>query len=263
VLRRSLRDAAVVLTGAGGGIGSALARRLAAEGARLALLDRIAPDALAAELRAKGAEAVGIGADITDAAACAAAIAAAEEALGGVDVLINNAGLSHVSRFSDTAVEVIEEVMAVNFLGAVYCTAAALDSLRRRRGAVVALSSVAGFAPLWGRTGYAASKHALHGFFDTLRVEEPDLDVLVVCPSFARTAIQAHALDGHGRPRGEGVPTIGRLLDPDDVAAAVVRGLQRRQRLVLVSPIARASYWLSRLAPGLYARLMLRSQGPG
>ena len=150
--------------------------------------------------------------------------------------------------------------MEVNFFGSVHCTAAALPSLRERGGMVVVMSSVAGFAPLWGRTGYAASKHALHGFFDSLRTEVEEIDVLVVCPSFTDTDMRAAALDGDGEPRGRAAATVGKVLMPDDVARAVVRGTRRRQRELLLSPIARASRWLSWLWPQAYVRLMKRNQ---
>jgi NAD(P)-dependent dehydrogenase (short-subunit alcohol dehydrogenase family) len=247
-----------VVTGAGGGIGQALARAFSARGYALALLDLVPPTDLAAEL---GARAVALACDVTDEAACAAAISEVEERLGGIDVLVNNAGISHRSRFEETAPAVLRKVMDVNFFGAVSCTRAALPALKRRRGAVVALSSVAGFAPLVGRTGYAASKHALHGFFGSLRTElRGEVSVLLVCPSFVDTPLDQRALNGRGERVGRARPAVGRFLTPDEVAAEVLDALDRRDRMRLVSPVAHASLWVSRLAPALYDRLMLRSQ---
>jgi NAD(P)-dependent dehydrogenase (short-subunit alcohol dehydrogenase family) len=163
----------VVITGAAGGIGEALALRFAAAGRRVAVLDvdETGAQRVAAELEAQGTPALGLGCDVTVADDCRAAIAAVTRAWGGVDLLVNNAGITHLGRFRDTAPDVIRRVMEVNFFGAVEMTRAALPSLLQRRGAVVVLSSVAGFAPLATRTGYAASKHALQGFFDSLREE--------------------------------------------------------------------------------------------
>jgi NADP-dependent 3-hydroxy acid dehydrogenase YdfG len=160
----------VVITGGAGGIGRALARRWSREGARLALLDRD-KDALeeaSAELRASGADVTGIELDVTDFDACNEAMEKVVSACGGIDVLVNNAGAVHRSAFLDTDVEVYRRIMAVNYLGSLHCAKAALPHLLARRGMIVVTSSIAGVAPLYGRTGYAASKHALHGLFEAL-----------------------------------------------------------------------------------------------
>jgi NAD(P)-dependent dehydrogenase (short-subunit alcohol dehydrogenase family) len=181
----------VVITGAASGIGRALARRYARSGARLGLLDRDASglDEVVAELAETAANPVALVCDVGRWEDCKSAIEAVVESCGGIDVLINNAGITHLSPFADTDVDVVRRVMDVNFFGALYCTKAALESLVARRGLLIALSSVAGFSPLAGRCAYSASKHALHGLFETLRSEQrgSGLDVMMVCPSFTRT----------------------------------------------------------------------------
>jgi NAD(P)-dependent dehydrogenase (short-subunit alcohol dehydrogenase family) len=253
----------VVITGAAGGIGEALALRFAAAGRRVAVLDvdETGAQRVAAELEAQGTPALGLGCDVTVADDCRAAIAAVTRAWGGVDLLVNNAGITHLGRFRDTAPDVIRRVMEVNFFGAVEMTRAALPSLLQRRGAVVVLSSVAGFAPLATRTGYAASKHALQGFFDSLREEHrrDGLRVLLVCPSFVDTRIGDHALGADGGPAPAGARTgVQRAIPPERVAAAIERALERGRDLLLVPNEARLAWWVSRLAPRLYARLMAR-----
>jgi NAD(P)-dependent dehydrogenase (short-subunit alcohol dehydrogenase family) len=263
----ALRGRVAAITGAGSGIGRALALRLARDGARLALLDRDAA-ALAETAGLVGGDPAArllLPCDVTDWEACRAAFARVDEAFGGVDVLVNNAGISHVSPFEDTEPQVIRRVVEVNLLGAVHCTKAALPGLIARRGAIVAVSSVAGFAPLAWRTGYAASKHALHGFFDSLRAElaPRGVAVSIVCPSFARTRIAENALGGDGgpirRPRGE----TGRLLEPEAVADAIRDAVLHRRRLVRVGGVAHAAWWLTRLAPALYERIMARRMRAG
>ena len=250
----------VAITGGAGGLGQAFAARFARDGQLVVLLDRDAGalEQVAARLRGDGHAVEAVVLDVTDAGACARVLGDVVERHGGLDVLVNNAGISHHSLFRGTNVEVVRRVLEVNFLGAVHCTKAALPGLVRRKGMVVAISSVAGFAPLVGRCAYAASKHALHGFFDTLRVEleQDGVGVLLVCPSYVDTPIDHRALSGDGGQAVPGKTVVGRLLAPEAVADAVARGVARRADQLMLSPVARASWWLSRLAPGLYARIM-------
>ena len=263
--RRDFTGKVVVVTGAAGGLGRALCLRFGRGGARVVALDRDPPalDDLLATLARAGIEASGRACDVTDPGACRAAMAEAARHWGAIDVLVNNAGISHRSACARTDVAVIERVMAVNFFGALHCTHAALDELIQRRGMVIAISSVAGFAPLVARTGYAASKHALHGFFDSLRTEvEPlGLKVMLVCPSFIQTGIDTHALGGDGQPVRHAQATVGRRSAPETIAERIFRAAQRERRLLLPDRVSRLSWWVSRLAPGLYARLMVARLG--
>lgn len=261
-MRRDYAGKTVVVTGAAGGLGQALCRRFAQAGAKIAALDRNAPaaEAFAAALAAEGHRAVGIACDVTDMAGAQAALDRAAEVLGGVDVLVNNAGISHFSRFKDTDVGVIHRVMDVNFFGAVHCTKAALPALLARQGQVVAISSIAGFSPLVDRTGYSASKHALHGFFDSLRAEVEDAGVAVtlVCPSFVATGIEANALGGDGRAANVTRKTVGRETTPEEMAARIFEACAAGRRLALPTPLSKASWWVSRLAPQTFAKQMKR-----
>lgn len=263
--RRAFRDRVVAITGAAGGLGSALARAWGAAGATIVALDVDGEraQALAATLRAQRIEAVGLACDVADAAACRAAVDEAIRLHGGIDVLVANAGISARCLLRDTAPGVVERVMAVNFLGAVHATQAALASLRARRGQIVAISSVAGFAPLVGRTAYAASKHALHGFYDSLRGElaRDGVDVTLVCPSFIATGIERAALGADGRPAAAPRRTTGGEQGADEVAARIVAAAARGARLCLPSRTARLAWWVSRVAPARYERLMLARVG--
>jgi len=258
----SFVDRTVLVTGAGGGLGLALARRFAESGARIAALDVDAGGlaALRADLDARGRSCLTLPCDVTDAAACVRAVAATVGQFGTLDVLVNNAGMSHRSAFAQTDPAVIRRVMEVNFFGAVNCTRAALPQLLAARGLIVAVSSVAGYTPLIARTGYAASKHAMHGFFESLRTElaPQGVTVTLVCPSFVATGIDRHALGGDGLPVRHAQVTVGPRLTAASAAERIVEGVARRRPLVLVGRTARQAWWLSRFAPRLYERIMSR-----
>jgi NAD(P)-dependent dehydrogenase (short-subunit alcohol dehydrogenase family) len=262
---RELKGRVILVTGAAGGLGAALCRRYAAAGARIAAMDLDAArlDDITAQLRATGAEALALPGDITDPTACKAAVTATLAQFGALDGLINNAGISHRSLLVDTDPDVIARVMAVNFFGAANLTQAALPHIVARQGFIVAISSVAGFSPLTGRTGYAASKHALHGFFDSLRseVEGAGVGVTLVCPSFIRTSIGAAATDGSGAPVSSPRITTGGESSPEEIAERVFEAVAQGRKLLLPDATARKAWWLSRLAPGLYARIMKRRVG--
>jgi NAD(P)-dependent dehydrogenase (short-subunit alcohol dehydrogenase family) len=260
--KRSFAGAVVLITGAGGGLGRALALRFAACGAHIVALDRdpAGLEETRAELASRGVECLALACDVTDADACAHSVAATVARFGSLDVLVANAGMSHRSAFADTRLDVIRRVMEVNFFGAVNCTAAALPHLLASRGLVIAVSSVAGFTPLVARTGYSASKHALHGFFDSLRAEvEPrGVGVTLVCPSFIATQIGRNAIGGDGLPVRHAQVTTGRPLSAERAAGLIVTAAERGRRLLLLGGTAHIAWWLSRVAPGLYAQIMAR-----
>lgn len=253
----------VLITGAAGGIGSALCRRFGREGARIAMLDlnSEALDAEAESLRSESIQILTVPCDITDQAACEAAVSLTVSRWGGIDVLVNNAGITHFSLFERTGPDVCRRVMEVNFFGAVYCTKAALPHLVKGEGRIVVVSSVAGFAPLLARSGYCASKHALHGFFDTLRCElkRHGVSVTVVCPSFTESKLETTALAGDGSRAGAGRSKLGAMATPDEVAEALYRATTRRRSFVVLSGLGKTSWWVRTFAPRVYDAIMSRS----
>jgi short-subunit dehydrogenase len=127
-----------------------------------------------------------------------------------------------------------------------------------RKGAIVITSSHAGYAPLLGRTAYSASKHALHGLFESLRTEIRDqgVHIMMVCPGFTKTNLQDRALDGNGAVTRHPQSKVGREDTPEQVAEKVFHALVRKKRLLLLTPVGKMTYWLSRLAPGLFETIM-------
>lgn len=262
-LRRDFHGRVVVITGGAGAIGLALARRFGAAGAKVALFDLPSSPLgeASASLENAGIETLPRACDITDVTQVRDAMAEVRQTFGRIDVLINNAGIVHRSAFAKTKPEVFRRVMEVNLFGALHCTQACLPDIIAQRGLIIAVSSIAGLAPLYGRSGYAASKHAMHGLFESLGAEVADrgVDVLMVCPSFVESGLEASTLGGDGERIDKPRSKVGRLGDPDDVAAEVLEAARRGRKRLVLTPVGKTSALLSRIAPSLYQRLMIRS----
>ncbi len=252
----------VLITGGCAGIGRALAIRLAQAGARLVILDlqQAALDSLVQHLADHhNAEALGLLCDVADAEAVQRAVALVVERFGGIDVLVNNAGITHRSTFAETSLEVFQRVMAVNYFGALYCTQAALPSLIARGGQIIVLSSLSGIAPLLYRSAYNASKHALHGLFETLRFElkGSGVNVMLVCPGFTATDLRKNALVGDGSVAAQPPLAMGKVASPLDVAEAIYHGALKRRRLLVLSNVDWRARVLARFFPRLFERVLL------
>ncbi len=259
-----MKGRAVVLTGASQGIGKALAHALAGEGCRLVLAarDEAALEAVAAECRARGGEAHVVRCDVSVQADCEALVARAVEALGGVDVLVNNAGIGMIARFDEvTDLSAYERVMRVNYLSCVWLTHAALPHLKRSRGLIVAVASLAGLNGVPTRTAYAASKHAVFGFFDSLRIELMDsgVGVTIAAPDFVVSEIHRRSMDAAGRPLGKSPMQESKIMGTEECARHILAAMRRRDRLWLGSWRGRLGRWAKLLAPGLIDRVAKRA----
>ena len=198
----------IVITGASAGIGERLAIDLVREGARVALAarreDKLAT--VAEKCRQAGGEALVVPTDVADPAQCKALIDQTVEHFGRLDVLVNNAGITMWTRFDEVEdLSIFDRIMRVNYLGAVHCSYHALPHLKKSRGLLVAISSLTGKTGVPTRSGYSASKHAMQGFFDSVRIEikRSGVDVLVISPGFVDTNIRAKAFDASGEAHGE------------------------------------------------------------
>lgn len=255
-----LKGKVIAVTGGASGIGLAICRRFGCEGARVALIDMNGEEASrqVKALQESGIEATAFPCDVSREEECSRTIQAVVDVDGGIDILVNNAGITQRSAFVDTQTAVYKKIMAVNFFGALYCTKAAIKSLIERQGVIVVTSSHAGYAPLLGRTGYCASKHALHGLFESLRTEVKTMGVhvMMLCPGFTRTNLQERALDGDGSITRHPQSKVGAEDTPEHVAEAVFQGVLKRKRMLILTPTGKMTYWLRRLAPGLYEKIM-------
>jgi short-subunit dehydrogenase len=255
-----------VVTGASAGIGAALSLALAERGAKLVLAARdvAALEGVARELRGRGGEALVVRCDVAVQADCEALVKAAIERFGRIDIFVNNAGLSMWARFTEiTDLSLFERLMRVNYLGAVYCTHYALPHLLATRGLLVAVSSLTGKVGVPTRSGYAASKHAMQGFFDSLRIElrGTGVDVLVVSPGFVATEIRARALGTDGRALGESPreERSGATMSLEECTALIVDAITHRRRELVMTRTARVGQWIRLLAPSLVDRLAARA----
>lgn len=256
----------IVITGASSGIGKALALELASRGPKLVLAARNVErlEQVAAECQTRGADTLVVPADVTSRQDCQSLVARAVEHFGGLDILVNNAGLAMWCRFDElTDLDVIERIMRVNYLGSVYCTHAALPHLKRSRGLIVAMASISGLisAPLL--SGYVASKHAMIGFFESLRIElKPSgVGVTIIAPDFVQSEILERAAGPDGRATGDSPLDQGKLLTAEKCARKIIRGIERRKRLVLTSERSAWARWGTLLAPKLVDRISARIVG--
>ncbi|MEE4261754.1 MAG: SDR family oxidoreductase [Desulfobacteraceae bacterium] len=261
-MNNEFKDKVIVVTGAASGIGAAICDRFAREGASVILLDmdEAGVKAAAGKFQARGVDAEGYRCDVVREEECTAVIEQVIAQRGGIDVLVNNAGITQRSAFIDTDTSVYRKVMEVNFFGSLHCTKAAINSLIKRKGVIIVIESLAGVSPLLGRTGYCASKHALHGFFTSLRSEIRDsgVHIMLVCPGFVETNLQTRALGGDGQVTTHPQSTVGKPTSAARVAEAIFKGAQRRKPLLVLTPVGKLSYWISRLVPTLYERIMAR-----
>jgi short-subunit dehydrogenase len=257
-----MKGKVAVVTGASEGIGRELALNLARRGADVVVAARneAALSATARDCEASGARALAVPTDVSTSGACERLVERTVEAFGGIDFLVNNAGISTNARVDAVQdLTVFDRVMRINYLGAVYCTALALPHLKARRGLVVGISSLQGKTGFPTYAAYAASKHALQGFFDSLRIElwGSGVDVLVVSPGPVATEIHDHRLGADGRPQAAG-PRMDRtdIMSAAACAERIVRAMERREREVVMTWQGKLGLVLKLFAPRVLDRMV-------
>jgi short-subunit dehydrogenase len=177
---------------------------------------------------------------------------------GGVDILINNAGISMRALLKDVNTDVIRKVMEINFFGTVYCTRYALDSIIERKGTVVGVSSVAGYRGLPGRTGYNASKFAMQGFLESLRTEMlgSGVNVMWVCPGFTASNIRNTSLMKDGKSQGYSTLDETSLMTAEECATITLRAIAKRKRTLVYTFADKRTIWLNKLFPSFTDRMV-------
>jgi short-subunit dehydrogenase len=259
-----MRDKVVIITGASKGIGAELARQLADRGAKLVLAARGAEEleSVAGDCRKRGAAVIAVKTDVAVERDCLAMVSGAHLAFGRVDALVNNAGMTMWARFEDIAdLDILERIMRVNYMGAAYCTRHALPYLRQSRGLLVGISSLAGRTGVPTRTGYSAAKHAMAGFFDSLRIELDGSGVAVtmIYPGFVATGIRENAAGPDGKPIKVSPVKEGEVMGVEECARRIVVAMERREREVVMTARGKMGLWLKLLAPSVVDRIAKRA----
>jgi short-subunit dehydrogenase len=256
--KQPFRDQVVIVTGASAGIGQAVARLLARQGAKIVIAARRAErlEQLRAECQSMGAEVLAVPTDVADESQCKALVDQTLETFGRLDMLVNNAGLAATALFDEFPdLNLFRHTLDVNFYGAVYCTYYALPHLKQTKGRIVGISSLGGKAAIPYNTPYCASKYGLHGFYDSLRMElyQRGVSVTVICPWWVATEFHAAQLAKDGVPRGVSRGKdfyTSRTMSAERCAEITLRAAEKRRREVLMGP-GWLVVWLKVLAPGV------------
>ncbi|MHB1178527.1 MAG: SDR family oxidoreductase [Daejeonella sp.] len=256
-----LKNKTIIITGASSGIGRSCAEEFARRGANLVLGARqyVTLCEIAQDLEKRyGIKAVAFSCDVSKEDDCKNLISGAIIAFKRIDVLINNAGISMRALFKDVDLNVLRNLMDVNFWGAVYCTKYALPELLKNKGSVVGVSSIAGYRGLPGRSGYSSSKFALNGFLEALRVEnlKTGLHVMIASPGFTASNIRYAALMEDGSSQGDTSMEEGKMMSSEEVALIIARGVKSRKRTLIMTGQGKLTVFLNKIFPAFLESLV-------
>ncbi|MFZ4400741.1 MAG: SDR family oxidoreductase [Bacteroidales bacterium] len=255
-----MKNKVVIITGASSGIGKALVFGLAVMGAKVVLAARNLNiiDDISSSLNVKGYDTIAVKVDVTLEEDCKHLIEKTIWKYGKIDVLINNAGISMRAMFEDVDLKVIHQLMDVNFWGTVYCTKYALPYILKEKGSVVGVSSIAGYKGLPARSGYSASKFAMQGFLDVLRIEnmKKNLHVLIACPGFTASNIRKTALSKDGSQQGETPRDEAKMMSPDTVATKIIDAIIKRKRTIIMTTDGVLTVFLNKFFPKMVDKLV-------
>jgi short-subunit dehydrogenase len=251
-------DKVVAITGGSDGIGKALVDALLAKGAKVATCARNQDKLYQLQLNNPGKPLHLVTADVSAENDCRHFIDSAITEFGGIDIIINNAGISMRSLMKDTDPSVIKKLMDINFMGTVYCTKFALDSIIARKGVIVGVSSIAGYRGLAGRSGYSASKFALQGWLEALKTElmDEDVHVMWVCPGFTASNIRQAALDAEGKVLGDSTMDEGKMMTAQECANHILHAIEKKKRTMVLTGQGKRAVWLNKLFPSLADKMV-------
>jgi len=248
----------VAITGGSDGIGKALIDALLPLGAKIATCGRNQDKLQLLTSQHPGNSLLTVVADVSNYTDCKNFIDSTIASFGGIDILINNAGISMRALLKDAEVDVIKKVMDINFYGTVNCTKLALDSIIKRKGTIVGMSSIAGYRGLPGRSGYSASKFAVNGFLEAIRTELMDsgVNVMWACPGFTSSNIRNAALNSKGQTQSESPMDETKMMSAEECAKHILTAIEKRKRTIVLTFQGKETVWLNKLFPSLADKLV-------
>jgi short-subunit dehydrogenase len=248
----------VVVTGGTDGIGKALVELLLSKGAKVATCGRNHDKLYHLQSAFPSYPLHTIVADVSNENDCRHFIESTIKAFGGIDILINNAGISMRALLKDLSTDILHQVMNINFFGAVYCTKFALSSIIERKGSIVGISSIAGYRGLPGRSGYSASKFALQGWLEAIRTElmDDNVHVMWVCPGFTASNIRNAALNEKGQSQGESPMNEKELMTSEECARHILNSIRNKKRTLVLTFTGKRTVFMNKFFPGLADRLV-------
>jgi short-subunit dehydrogenase len=254
------KDKVVVVTGGTDGIGKALVEILLKHGAKVATCGRNHDKLYTLQAENPSAPLHTMVADVSLENDCRRFIETTIKVFGGVDVLINNAGVSMRALLKESTTDVIKKVMDINFYGTVYCTRYALDSIIERKGVIVGVSSIAGYRGLPGRGGYSASKFAVQGWLEAIKTELMDdgVHVMWVCPGFTASNIRNAALNKDGRSHGETPMDEGKMMTAEECSNRILKAIEKRKRTLVLTFTGKRTVFMQKFFPKLADKLVYK-----
>lgn len=245
------KDKVVIVTGGTDGIGRALVDLLLAAGAKVSTCGRSNDKLYQLQSQYPSSPLHTMIADVSNENDCRRLMEMTIKLFGGIDILINNAGISMRAEFKDVSLDVVRTVMEINFFGSVYCTRYAIDSILERKGTIVGVSSIAGYRGLPGRNAYSASKFALRGWLESLRTEllHSGVNVMWVCPGFTTSNIRNAALNKEGRSHGESPMDEGKMMPAERCAEIILNGVIKRKREIVMTFTGKQTVFLNKFFP--------------
>ncbi len=264
-----MKGKVIIITGASSGIGMSCAFEFSKLGANLMLVARSEKKLIeiSEEINKKGGNSIFSVTDVSIELECNEMVQQTISFFGKIDILINNAGISMRSIFNELNLSVFEKVMKVNFWGAVYCTKYALPHILKTKGSIVGVSSIAGHKGLPGRSAYSASKFALQGFLESLRIEnlKNNLHVLIICPGFTSSNIRKKALQGDGLEQGESPRAEQKMMSSEEVALHMIRAVNNKKNNLVLTSNGKLTVFLNKFFPKLVDKLVFNhmSKEPG
>jgi short-subunit dehydrogenase len=251
------KDKVVVVTGGTDGIGKALVENLLASGAKVATCGRDHDKLYRLQSSYPSSPLHTMVADVSSENDCRRFIETTIKFFGGVDILINNAGISMRALLKDVSTEVLRRVMDINFFGAVYCTKYALDSILERKGTIVGVSSIAGYRGLPGRSAYSASKWAMQGWLEAVKTEllGSGVHVMWVCPGFTTSNIRNAALNKDAESHGETPMDESKMMSSEECASYILEAVRKKKRTLVLTFTGKRTVFLNKFFPGLADKL--------